>query len=98
MLSTPFRQYPKTNGSTLGVLLTKDISRFMMLAQFVGIVFGLAVAGSIFVNGAIDGVHKILPQMTSQDIQSLISGTVTHLLSIILILLIAVNQERLRVY
>lgn len=46
----------------------------MMLAQFIGIVFGLAIAGAVFINGAIDGVQVLLPHMARQDIQGLISG------------------------
>lgn len=45
-----------------------------MLAQFIGIVFGLAIAGAVFINGAIDGVQVLLPHMARQDIQGLISG------------------------
>lgn len=67
-----------------------------MLAQFVGIVFGLAVSGSIFINGAMDGVQMILPQMARPDIQSLISGTGNTSINDP-VHLTGINQERLRV-
>lgn len=46
----------------------------MMLAQFIGIVFGLAVAGAVFVNVAISSLHGILPATPRAEIQAIIGG------------------------
>ncbi|KAF2216896.1 hypothetical protein CERZMDRAFT_92969 [Cercospora zeae-maydis SCOH1-5] len=54
---------------------------FMMLAQFIGIVFGLAVAGAVFVNVAISSLHRILPETPRAEIQSIIGGTSSGALS-----------------
>lgn len=46
----------------------------MMLAQFIGIVFGLAVAGAVFVNVAISSLHRTLPGTPRAEIQAIIGG------------------------
>jgi hypothetical protein len=48
---------------------------FMMLAQLGGIAFGLAIAGAVFVNGAVANLMVVLPDATREQLQMAISGT-----------------------
>ncbi|KAK3356399.1 major facilitator superfamily domain-containing protein [Lasiosphaeria hispida] len=47
---------------------------FMMLGQLGGITFGLAIAGAIFVNDAVGGLMKVLPDVSREDLQLALSG------------------------
>jgi uncharacterized membrane protein YqhA len=48
---------------------------FMMLAQLGGIALGLAIAGAVFVNGAIANLMEVLPGVSREQLQLAISGT-----------------------
>ncbi|KAK5661227.1 hypothetical protein OQA88_11120 [Cercophora sp. LCS_1] len=48
---------------------------FMMLGQLGGIAFGLAIAGAVFVNDAVAGLSKVIPNATREEMQLAISGT-----------------------
>ncbi|KAF9639913.1 hypothetical protein BFW01_g11719 [Lasiodiplodia theobromae] len=48
---------------------------YMMLAQFIGIVFGLGVSGAVFINSATQALQVLLPNVPVQQIRSIISGT-----------------------
>ncbi|KAK0387490.1 hypothetical protein NLU13_5802 [Sarocladium strictum] len=48
---------------------------FIMLAQLGGIAFGLTISGSVFINTAIAGLSRILPDATHDELQRAISGT-----------------------
>ncbi|KAI9786521.1 MAG: hypothetical protein M1816_007903 [Peltula sp. TS41687] len=48
---------------------------FMMLAQFIGIVFGLSIGGAIFINEALKALRVILPNIPEQQLKQVISGT-----------------------
>lgn len=49
---------------------------FMMLAQLGGIAFGLAIAGAVFVNGAVANLVTVLPPGVSRaQLQMAIAGT-----------------------
>ncbi|ROW17640.1 hypothetical protein VPNG_00856 [Cytospora leucostoma] len=48
---------------------------FMMLAQLGGVGLALSIAGSVFINQAVDGLAKLLPDTSRGDLQLIISGT-----------------------
>ncbi|KUI66831.1 Putative HC-toxin efflux carrier TOXA [Cytospora mali] len=48
---------------------------FMMLAQLGGIGLGLSIAGSVFINQAVNGLAKMMPGVSRSDLQLAISGT-----------------------
>ncbi|KAF2088014.1 major facilitator superfamily transporter [Saccharata proteae CBS 121410] len=48
---------------------------YMMLAQFVGIVFGLSIGGAVFINQSLHALQKILPDIPEATLRSLVSGT-----------------------
>jgi hypothetical protein len=48
---------------------------FMMLAQIGGIALGLAIAGAVFINGAIANLADVLPGVSREQLQLAISGT-----------------------
>lgn len=54
---------------------------FMMLAQFVGIVFGLSISGAIFINDALQALRVILPDIPESQLRQVISGTSSGVLS-----------------
>ncbi|OCK99433.1 MFS general substrate transporter [Cenococcum geophilum 1.58] len=54
---------------------------FMMLAQFVGIVFGLSISGAIFINEALKALRVILPDIPESQLKQVISGTSSGILS-----------------
>lgn len=54
---------------------------FMMLAQFVGIVFGLSISGAIFINEALKALRVILPDIPESQLKQVISGTSSGVLS-----------------
>ncbi|KAL8935279.1 MAG: hypothetical protein Q9211_004782 [Gyalolechia sp. 1 TL-2023] len=47
---------------------------FMMLAQLLGITFGLSISGAVFLNKAIDGLSKVLPDVSRDQIQTAVLG------------------------
>lgn len=47
----------------------------VLAAQLSGIAFGLAVAGAVFVNGAMTSLSFNLPSATSEELQLMLSGT-----------------------
>lgn len=53
---------------------------FMMLAQFIGIVFGLSIGGAIFINQALKALRVILPTAPESDLRRVISGTSSGIL------------------
>ncbi|KAH6695438.1 major facilitator superfamily domain-containing protein [Plectosphaerella plurivora] len=48
---------------------------FMMLSQLSGIAFGLAIAGAVFVNGAMTSLSLNLPHASHEELQMMLSGT-----------------------
>ncbi|KAK4452516.1 major facilitator superfamily transporter [Podospora aff. communis PSN243] len=48
---------------------------FMMVAQYLGVTFGLSIAGAAFINDAKNSLAALLPAFTEEQITSLISGT-----------------------
>ncbi|KAL2159568.1 hypothetical protein VTH06DRAFT_2137 [Thermothelomyces fergusii] len=48
---------------------------YMMLAQLAGIALGLAVAGAVFVNGAVARLAAVLPGASPAQLQLAVSGT-----------------------
>lgn len=53
---------------------------FMMVAQLSGVVFGLSIAGAIFINSAKSNLGAFLPDANFSQIEALISGTSSQLL------------------
>jgi hypothetical protein len=53
---------------------TADGIAFMMLAQFMGIVFGLSVSGAIFVNEGLKALRALLPQIPEAQLKQTLSG------------------------
>jgi hypothetical protein len=53
----------------------------MMLAQFVGIVGGLSIAGATFINEALKALRVILPDIPESQLKQVISGTSSGILS-----------------
>jgi MFS family permease len=47
---------------------------FITCAQFLGITVALAIASNIFLNQSAEGIQKILPDMSHQEIQAAIAG------------------------
>ncbi|KAK3342063.1 major facilitator superfamily transporter [Lasiosphaeria hispida] len=47
---------------------------FMMVAQYLGVTFGLSVAGAVFVNDARNRLAQILPTFSDEQLTSLLSG------------------------
>lgn len=45
-----------------------------MIAQYTGITFSLSISGSVFVNEGLKGLHKILPDFSSAQLSSILSG------------------------
>ncbi|KAI9654953.1 MAG: hypothetical protein M1821_005706 [Bathelium mastoideum] len=54
---------------------------FMMLAQFVGIVFGLSISGAIFINEGFKALSAVLPNIPEAQIRQVLSGTSSGVLS-----------------
>ncbi|KAK0616591.1 major facilitator superfamily transporter [Immersiella caudata] len=48
---------------------------FMMVAQYLGVTFGLSIAGAAFINDAKNSLAALLPAFTDDQLTSLISGT-----------------------
>jgi len=48
---------------------------FMVFAQLAGVTIGLSIAGSVFVNTALEGLQALLPNVAREQIQSAILGT-----------------------
>ncbi|KAL8728429.1 MAG: hypothetical protein Q9166_005391 [cf. Caloplaca sp. 2 TL-2023] len=47
---------------------------FLMLAQLLGITLGLSISGAIFLNKAINGLSKVLPDVARDEIQTAVLG------------------------
>ncbi|KFZ03942.1 hypothetical protein V502_10536 [Pseudogymnoascus sp. VKM F-4520 (FW-2644)] len=56
---------------------------FMMLAQFIGIVFGLSIGGAIFINTALSSLRSLLPLLSEADLRGVISGTSSNAIELI---------------
>ncbi|KAH8651949.1 major facilitator superfamily domain-containing protein [Tricladium varicosporioides] len=56
---------------------------FMMLAQFIGIVFGLSIGGAIFVNESLKSLRALLPDISETQLRVIISGTSSNSIAII---------------
>ncbi|KFY78723.1 hypothetical protein V499_02163 [Pseudogymnoascus sp. VKM F-103] len=56
---------------------------FMMLAQFIGIVFGLSIGGAIFINTALSSLRSLLPLLSEADLRVVISGTSSNAIELI---------------
>jgi hypothetical protein len=46
----------------------------MMLAQFMGIVFGLSISGAIFINEGLKSLRSVLPGIPEAQIKQILSG------------------------
>lgn len=46
----------------------------MMLAQFIGIVFGLSISGAIFVNEGLKSLRSVLPRIPESQLKQMLSG------------------------
>jgi len=56
----------------------------MMMAQFIGIVFGLSICGAVFINQALQSLQKLLPDTISEtQIRALITGTSSNAIDVI---------------
>lgn len=55
----------------------------MMLAQFIGIVFGLSIGGAIFINTALYSLRSLLPLLSEADLRGVISGTSSNAIELI---------------
>lgn len=55
----------------------------MMLAQFIGIVFGLSIGGAIFINTALSSLCSLLPLLSEADLRVVISGTSSNAIELI---------------
>ncbi|KAL8839355.1 MAG: hypothetical protein Q9176_004536 [Flavoplaca citrina] len=47
---------------------------FIMLAQLLGIALGLSISGAVFLNKAISGLSKVLPDVSRDEIQKAVLG------------------------
>ncbi|KAI4289629.1 MAG: hypothetical protein L6R35_001108 [Caloplaca aegaea] len=47
---------------------------FIMLAQLLGIALGLSISGAVFLNKAISGLSKVLPDVSRDEIQNAVLG------------------------
>ncbi|KAL8888844.1 MAG: hypothetical protein Q9215_003796 [Flavoplaca cf. flavocitrina] len=47
---------------------------FIMLAQLLGIALGLSISGAVFLNKAISGLSKVLPNVSRDEIQKAVLG------------------------
>ncbi|KAI9778950.1 MAG: hypothetical protein M1835_004801 [Candelina submexicana] len=47
---------------------------FMMLAQLLGITLGLSISGAVFLNKAISGLGKVLPDVSRDEVQNAVLG------------------------
>lgn len=56
---------------------------FMMLAQFIGIVFGLSIGGAIFINEGLKSLHTLLPDLTDAQLRGVLSGTSSHAVDVV---------------
>lgn len=45
-----------------------------MIAQLLGITFGLSISGAVFVNYALNGLLKAIPNVTHDEIESALLG------------------------
>lgn len=63
--------------------LTNLGNSFMMLAQFIGIVFGLSIGGAIFINTALSSLRSLLPLLSEADLRVVISGTSSNAIELI---------------
>lgn len=48
---------------------------FMMTAQFTGITIALSISGAVFINGALNDLARLLPNLPSSQLNEIISGT-----------------------
>jgi hypothetical protein len=48
---------------------------WMMLAQLGGVGLGLSIGGTVYINGAISGLTKVLPGVSRENLQLAIAGT-----------------------
>ncbi|BCR99692.1 uncharacterized protein AKAW2_50034S [Aspergillus luchuensis] len=53
----------------------------MLLAQLLGMTFGLSITGAIFVNVAQNGLFKLLPNLSREQVSQVVSGTSSALLN-----------------
>jgi hypothetical protein len=51
---------------------------FMMMAQFIGIVFGLSIGGAVFINEGLKSLHALLPDLSDAQLRGVLSGTSSH--------------------
>ncbi|OJD18667.1 hypothetical protein AJ78_01363 [Emergomyces pasteurianus Ep9510] len=54
---------------------------FMMLAQLLGITFGLSISAAVFVNYAINGLIQTIPNVTHDEIESALLGASGNILA-----------------
>lgn len=47
---------------------------FMLFGQLLGITLGLSIGGAVFVNTALDGLRPLLPDVSSDQLQSALAG------------------------
>lgn len=48
---------------------------FMLLGQLGGIALGLSISGAVFVNTALNGLQRVLPDIPRKQLEGAISGT-----------------------
>ncbi|QSS49577.1 MFS drug efflux transporter [Histoplasma capsulatum var. duboisii H88] len=60
--------------SLIELSMTANAISFMMLAQLLGITFGLSISGAVFVNYALNGLLKAIPNVTHDEIESALLG------------------------
>lgn len=56
---------------------------FMMLAQFIGIVFGLSIGGAIFINEGLRSLRDLLPQISEAQLRGVLSGTSSNAVNVV---------------
>lgn len=58
----------------------KALIVIQIIGQLSGITFGLAIAGSVFLNASLRSLEGILPTASPDELQQLIAGTSSNLL------------------
>ncbi|EEH37138.2 hypothetical protein PAAG_07694 [Paracoccidioides lutzii Pb01] len=53
---------------------------FMMLAQLLGITFGLSISGAVFINYTINGLVKTIPNITYNEVEAALLGVSSNFL------------------
>ncbi|KLJ06336.1 hypothetical protein EMPG_10268 [Blastomyces silverae] len=71
--------YAVMQGLTEPAMTASAIS-FMMLAQLLGITFGLSISGAVFVNYAMNGLLDTIPNVSHDEVESALLGVGSNLL------------------